>query len=106
MSNKPYTIVPIRGGKVSVQPTPDGTGYKTRAGFLAENFGKWVHRHHGYVMSPARAQLFEELYAEGWQGACLGGLYAPESHNYGVTFPNLRSVAVYRKAMVKHESRG
>lgn len=52
------TISPARyaKGRVIMHCPSDGSKMKTRAMRLAEAFGgKWVHRSHGYNMSPAGA---------------------------------------------------
>jgi len=62
-----YVIQSNSQGQLVVTQTADGTGIKTRACRLAEALGgRWVHRHHGYVMSPRKLVKFEQLYAEGW----------------------------------------
>lgn len=75
-TNAPYTITPARNakGKMVIRPTPDGTGFKTRAACLAEAKGiggKWVNRSRGYHVSPSAAVRFERLYAEGWNASFL-----------------------------------
>lgn len=54
-------------GKKVVQPKDSRDGFKGRASYLAEALGgRWVHRSHGYVMSPAAAEKFEKLFAAGF----------------------------------------
>lgn len=84
MSTAEYTISPARyrQGAVIVKPTPSGSGWKTRAFRLAENCGTWTHRDGGYSMSPARAALFEKLFAAGWDGKYFGGLTTPDGKDW------------------------
>ena len=82
--NADYTIAGtwLKGDMVAVRPTRSETGYKTRAHYLAENMGRWVHRWNGYVMSRRMATLFEELYDAGWDGGCMGGFYSPDREHF------------------------
>ena len=83
-----YTICKARyrNGAVIVKPTSDGSGFKTRAGYLAGALGKWTHRDGGYSMSPARAAQFEKLYAAGWSGKLFGGLRTPDGKDWEGNF--------------------
>ena len=54
-------------GKKVIQPKDSRDGFKGRASYLAEALGgRWVHRSHGYVISPAAAQKFEKLFEAGF----------------------------------------
>lgn len=74
-----YSIVPARyaKGKLVIQPTRDGSGFKTRAARLAGTFGKWVHRSGGYTVSAAGARRFERLYSEGYDASVITGELQP-----------------------------
>jgi hypothetical protein len=82
MKNEPgYTITPAQyaKGKMIIH-CPSNTGYKTRAARLAEAKGiggKYVHRSHGYTVSPSAAARFEKLYAEGWDACVMTGRLEP-----------------------------
>lgn len=55
---------PYAKGRAVVRPIRDGSGFKTSAAWLAEALGgKWVHRSHGYQLSPARAEAWRRLVA-------------------------------------------
>ena len=68
-----YTITPARytrtGAMVIHCPSPEG--YLTRAGKLAQTFGRWVHRQGGYVVTANGAKRFEKLYNEGWNASVV-----------------------------------
>jgi hypothetical protein len=102
MRNEAFTVRPLprlAGDKVAVCPTKSGTGYKTAAHHLAENMGQWVHRWGGYVMTRRQAELFAELYAEGWRGVIVGrGFIPPGGDCIRDALPNLAAVKRYRLA--------
>jgi hypothetical protein len=68
----------LQGGKVAIVCPGNGTGYATTADVLARNFGRYSGRYRGYICSPKRAALFEDMLKHGWTGGILGGLYPPE----------------------------
>jgi len=75
-----YTISDYRyaANSVSVRPTPDGSGWQTRAARLAGAMkARWCHRAGGYLMSPAKAARFERMYAEGYDGNSFTGELIP-----------------------------
>lgn len=44
-------------------------GFKGPAAYLAEALGgKWVHRDHGYQLTPDKMTLWKQLHAAGWDG--------------------------------------
>jgi hypothetical protein len=78
-----FKIDPARyaKGKVIVQ-TPSDTGWKTRAGRLADTIarGNYTNREKGYVMSPSQAEKFQKLFAEGWDASSFTRtLQAPQA---------------------------
>lgn len=65
-------------GKQAVCPTPDGSGFKTRAARLAEGCGgRWTHRAGGYLLSAAGVARFERLYTEGYDADIFTGALVP-----------------------------
>lgn len=53
-----------KGKKVVCCPSNE-SGFKTRAMCIAEHVGgRWVHRSHGYVMSPQQAKRFVEEFSK------------------------------------------
>lgn len=79
--NKDYKIIKTRlkGNKLAIVCTGDGTGYATNAELLARNFGPYSGRYKGYIVSQKRGKLFESMFMRGWRGAMLGGLYPPKT---------------------------
>lgn len=66
-SDGDFHIHPARyaKGKALIQ-TPSPDGWKTRAARLAEAVGgRWTNREGGYIVSPAQAERFQRLFAEG-----------------------------------------
>lgn len=61
-------------GKMAVR-CPSTTGWKTRAGRLAERLanGRYTGRENAYIMSATAAKRFEKLYAEGWDAEYISG---------------------------------
>lgn len=56
--------------------TGDGSGFKVRAHRLAEYLkGRWTGRESGYVLSPRKAERFEQLYREGYD---VSGIFTLE----------------------------
>lgn len=54
-------------GKKVIAPQDSRDGLKGRASYLAEALGgKWTHRCHGYVISPAGAEKFKTLFEAGF----------------------------------------
>jgi len=80
--NKIYSVRPARyaKGKMVVSKI-ESDGYKSRFGRLVEVLGgKWVHRDHGYQLSPTKLAKFEQLFADGWDGSFFGDrLIAPKN---------------------------
>lgn len=77
-----YTMGPARyaKGMIAVRPTPNGSGFKTRADYLAHRLanGRWTGRECAYILTPTASERFIRLYAEGWDAnAFTGELVAP-----------------------------
>lgn len=68
-----YTLRPAHYAKkmMAVTTKPDGSGFKTRADRLAEALarGRYTHRERAWIMSQNKAEMFERLYAEGWDAS-------------------------------------
>jgi tail lysozyme len=63
-----YAAIPARYAKNKMLVrSDDGSGFKTRAAYLAEALGgRWSNRESGYVMSRAAVTKLEQLYAAGF----------------------------------------
>lgn len=72
-----YTLTPARyaKGMIAVRPKPDGSGYKTRAGYLAARMANGRHsgREGAYILTPTASERFVRLYAEGWDANAISG---------------------------------
>ena len=80
VEHKDYRIFPAKYAKRQfvISPTPDGSGFKTRAGRLAEAVGgRWVNRSRGYHVSEVRAQRFIRLFEEGWDASTYNKALIP-----------------------------
>jgi hypothetical protein len=79
LPDPPPVVRPYRyaRGAVAVDcPSPDGM--KTRAARLAEHVGgRWVHRAHGYVMSPRKAERLLGLFESGRDACAITGTLLP-----------------------------
>lgn len=76
-----YTITDARyaKGQKLVKAVPSGTGLKSRAERLIGDGlkGRYTNRERGYVVSPAKAARFEEMYAQGWDASAITGKLEP-----------------------------
>ncbi len=80
-----YTIGDARyaKGQKLVKTVPSGTGLKSRAERLIGDGlkGRYTNRERGYVVSPAKAARFEEMYTQGWDASpILRELIPPDGH--------------------------
>jgi hypothetical protein len=74
-----YTMEQARYAKgMVIVRAPSFDGFKTRAAFLLTALkARWTNRERGYVCTQSKAQKFERLFAEGWDGDVLGRLVPP-----------------------------
>ncbi len=84
VSKENYSIGPANYAKnsMAVKIESDGSGWKTRAAYLAGAIGgRWSNREKAYIMSPKKAERLKKLIEEGWSANSSGELVKPGGHH-------------------------
>lgn len=72
-----YKIRPASYAKnmIAISTTPDGSGMKTRAAYLATTLanGRYSNRERAYLMSKQKATQFVALYDQGFTATIMSG---------------------------------
>jgi len=88
--NELVKIVPARyaKGQMAITPLDSHQGFKGSVSRLCDVLnGKYSHREHAYIMSPAKVKKLELLIDAGWDGSLFGDRFISPKDEYFSKFP-------------------